>query len=74
MSSLEPRRRGGMSRSQRVDRGASLTMATLACGAVFVVSLVLAIAGVIGSGLPVLSLILGGILGFLAFRTVKPRS
>jgi hypothetical protein len=74
MSSPEPRRGRGLSRSQRVDRGANLVMASMASAAVFVVSLVLSIAGVIGGTLPLLSLILGAILGFSAYRSVKSRS
>jgi hypothetical protein len=73
MSNLEPRRRSGLSRSQRVDRGANLVMASMACAAVFVVSLVLSIAGVIGGTLPLLSLLLGAALGFTAYRSVKRR-
>jgi hypothetical protein len=73
MNSPEPRRGRGLSRSQRVDRGANLVMATMACAAVFVVSLILWIAGVIGGTLPLLSLILGAALGYTAYRSVKRR-
>jgi hypothetical protein len=73
MSSPEPRRPNRLSRSQRVDRGANLVMASMASAAVFVVSLVLWIAGVIGGTLPLLSLILGAALGYTAYRSVKRR-
>jgi hypothetical protein len=60
-----------LSRSQRVDRSANLVMASMGFGAVFVVSLVLAIAGVMGAAIPVLALIIGVVLALLARRSVR---
>jgi hypothetical protein len=60
-----------LSRSQRVDRSANLVMASMGFGAVFVVTLVLAIAGVMGATIPVLALIIGVVLALLARRSVR---
>jgi hypothetical protein len=60
-----------LSRSQRVDRSANLVMASMGFGAVFVVTLVLAIAGVMGATIPVLALIVGVVLALLARRSVR---
>jgi hypothetical protein len=60
-----------LSRSQRVDRSANLVMASMGFGAVFVVTLVLAIAGVMGAAIPVLALIAGVVLALLARRSVR---
>jgi hypothetical protein len=71
MNNLEPRKGRRMSRSQRVDRGANLVMATGAVTIVFGVTLILWIFGVIGGIFSFISLVVAVILGFLAYRTIK---
>jgi Flp pilus assembly protein TadB len=72
MSSLEPRRGSGMSRRQREQRGYQLVMVGGGAGLVSVVGFVLAIAGVIGYGLPLIALVVAVICIFLFRRLVGP--
>jgi hypothetical protein len=72
MSSLEPRRGGGMSRRDREQRGYQLVVAGGVSGVVAVVGGILAIAGVIGWGLPFVALIVAVICIFLFRRLVGP--
>jgi hypothetical protein len=71
MSNLVPGKRSNLSRSKRVDRASNLIMASGAAGLVFLVTLILAIAGVIGGGLPFAAAIVTAGLGFGAYRTIK---
>jgi hypothetical protein len=73
MNSLEPRRGSGMSRRQKVDRGYQLVVAGGISGAVAVVGLVLAIAGVIGAGIPLIAAIVA-VVCFVMFRRLVGRS
>jgi hypothetical protein len=72
MSSLEPRRGGGMSRRDREQRGYQLVVAGGVSGVVAVVGGILAIAGVIGWGLPFVALVVAVICIFLFRRLVGP--
>lgn len=70
MSDLSPRRRSGLSRRQREDRAYQLVVAGGIAGLVAVVGIVLAVIGVVGSGVPVLALIVAAICGLLFRKTV----
>jgi hypothetical protein len=70
MSSLEPRRPSRLSRSQKEKRGYQLVMVGGVSAAVAVVGLVLAIAGVIGSGIPLTAAIVAAICIVLFRRIV----
>ena len=72
MSSLEPRRGGGMSRRQREQRGYQLVVVGGISGLVTVVGGALAIFGVIGWGLPFIALIVAVICLLMFRRLVKP--
>ena len=72
MSSLEPRRGGGMSRRQKEQRGYQLVMIGGGAGLVTVVGGVLAILGVIGWGVPFIALVVAAICFFLFRRLVSP--
>ena len=72
MSSLEPRRGGGMSRRDRERRGYQLVVAGGVAGVVAVVGGILAIVGVIGWGLPFVALVVAVICVFLFRRLVGP--
>src|SRR4051794_41946406 len=72
MSSLEPRRGGGMSRRQREQRGYQLVVAGGISGVVTVVGGLLAIFGVIGWGLPLVALVVAGFFLFLFPRAGGP--
>lgn len=69
MSSLEPRRSGGMSRSQKEQRAYRLVVIGGTSAAVAVVGLILAVAGVIGSGIPLVALVVA-VLCAVLFRQV----
>jgi len=71
MSDLE--RRGGSrpSRKQRADRAYQLVLATGTFGVIGVAGIILAIAGIIGAGLPILALIIAAICFVLLRRTVR---
>jgi Flp pilus assembly protein TadB len=71
MSKLVPSKRSNLTRGKRVDRASNLILATGLGALVFVVALVLAIAGVIGGGLPLAAAIVTAGLGFGAYRTIK---
>jgi hypothetical protein len=72
MSDLE--RRGSYTpRKTREQRAYRLVIAGGALGAVGVVGIILAIAGVIGAGLPIIALILAGVCWFLFTRAVGRR-
>jgi hypothetical protein len=71
MSNLPSRRRGsGLSRSSREKRAYNLVVVGGGAALVAVVALVLAIAGVIGSGLFFVALIVAIVCGLLFRRTV----
>ncbi len=71
MSNLVPGKRSNLTRGKRVDRASNLILATGVGALVFVVTLVLAIAGVIGGGLPLVAAIVTAGLGLGAYRTLK---
>lgn len=71
MNDLIPRKRGGLSRNRRVDRGYNLVVASGVSGVVFAVTIVLAIAGAIGSGIPLLALLATAVFGYGAYRTIN---
>jgi hypothetical protein len=73
MANIE--RSGGRrpSRRQREQRAFQLTLATGGLTVVGVVGLVLAIAGVLGAGLPILALVLAAVCFFLLRRTLGVR-
>ena len=71
MGDLVPGKRGRLTRTQRVDRASNLIIASGVCAAIFVVAFVLAIVGVIGSGIPIVAAIAAGAFGFGAYRTIK---
>jgi hypothetical protein len=73
MNSLEPRRGGGLSRRQKEQWGYRLVFTGGLAGLVTVVGLVLAIAGVIGAGIPVLAAVVAVICFVLFRRLVAPR-
>ena len=62
-----------MTRRQREQRAYQLTLATGGFAVVTVVALVLAIAGVLGAGLPILTAILAVVCFVLLRRTVGGR-
>ena len=62
-----------MTRRQREQRAYRLTLATGGLAVVTVVALVLAIAGVLGAGLPILAAILAVVCFVLLRRTVGGR-
>jgi Flp pilus assembly protein TadB len=72
VNSLEPRRGSRMSRRQKEQRGYQLVVVGGGAGVVAVVGLVLAIAGVIGYGLPLVALVVAVICFFLFRRLVSP--
>jgi len=72
VNSLEPRRGGRMSRRQKEDRGFQLVMAGGVAGLVTVVGFVLAIAGVIGYGIPFIALIVAVVCLLMFRRLVGP--
>jgi hypothetical protein len=72
MSSLEPRRGGGMSRRDKEQRGFQLVVVGGGAGVVTVVGALLAIFGVIGWGLPIIALVVAVICLFLFRRMVGP--
>ena len=71
MSNLVPGKRSNVTRGKRVDRASNLILAAGACGLVFLVTLVLAIAGVIGGGLPLAVAVVTAGVGLGAYRTIK---
>ena len=71
MSELTPRPSGPMSRRGREQRAYRLVVAGGVAGTVGVVGLVLAVAGVVGFGLPVLALIVAAVCALLFRRTTS---
>jgi hypothetical protein len=71
MTDLSPRPGNRPSRSARQQRAYRLATTGGAAGVVFVVGLVLAIAGVVGAWLPVLALLVAIACGLLFRRTVS---
>jgi len=71
MSNLVPGKRSNLTRTKRVDRASNLIMASGGFGLIFIVTLVLAVAGVIGGGPPLVAAIITAALGFGAYRTIK---
>jgi hypothetical protein len=69
MSDLE-RSPSRLPRRAREQRAYRLVLATGALGVVAVVGIILAIAGVIGAGLPILAAVLAVVCGLLLRRTV----
>jgi hypothetical protein len=72
MSSLEPRRGGGMSRRQKEQRGYQLVLVGGGAGLVTVVGAALAIFGVIGWTLPLVAVVVAVICFFMFRRLVGP--
>jgi hypothetical protein len=70
MSDLERRPGSRPSRRQREQRSYRLVLATGALGVVAVVGTVLAIAGVIGGGIPFAAAVLAIVCGFLLRRSL----
>jgi hypothetical protein len=73
MADLERRPPSRVSRRQREQRAYRLVLATSALGVIAVVGIVLAIAGVIGGGIPFLAAVLAVISGLLLRRTLSGR-
>jgi hypothetical protein len=72
MSSLEPRRGGGMSRRDKEQRGYQLVVAGGISGVVTVVGGILAAVGVIGWGIPFIALVVAVICVLMFRRLVRP--
>jgi hypothetical protein len=70
MSDLQRRPGSGLSRSARERRAYRLAIAGGTAGAVFVVTFVLALVGVMGWGIPFLALIVAVLCGLVFRRTV----
>jgi hypothetical protein len=70
MADLERSRGQGMTRRQREQRAYQLTLATGGLALVTVVAAVLAVVGVIGGGLPVITAILAIVCFVLLRRTL----
>ena len=73
MADIERRPPSHLSRRRREQRAYRLVLATGVLGVVAVVGIVLAIAGVIGGGLPFLAAVLAAISGLLLRRTLNGR-
>jgi hypothetical protein len=73
MNSLEPRRPSGLSRSAKERRGYQLVVAGGVSATVAVIGFVLAIAGVIGSAIPLLAAVVAVICAVLFRRLVGGR-
>jgi ABC-type bacteriocin/lantibiotic exporter with double-glycine peptidase domain len=72
MGDLSPRPGGRLSRRTREQRAYRLVLAGSAAGVIAVVGLVLAIAGVLSLGIPVLAAIVAVVCLLLFRRTVSP--
>jgi fatty acid desaturase len=70
MADLERSRGPRLSRTQRRDRAYTLTLATGGLAVVAVVGVILAIAGVMGWGLPLLAIVLAVVAGLWLRRTL----
>jgi len=73
MSELERRPRSGMSRAAREQRAYRLMMIGGSAGLVAAVGFILAVAGVIGGGIPLIAAIVAVICFVLFRRTMSPR-
>jgi hypothetical protein len=73
MSDIDRRPPSRLSRRQREQRAFRLVLATGTLGAIAVVGVVLAIAGVIGGGIPFLAAVLAVVSGLLLRRTLSAR-
>ena len=72
MGDLNPRPGGRLSRRTREQRAYRLVVAGGAAGVIAVVGLVLAIAGILSFGIPVLAAIVAAVCLLLFRRTVSP--
>ncbi len=70
---LTPRPRRRLSRSERESRGYRLVVVGGVAGAISVVTAVLAIAGVLGWGVPFLTLVVAAVCGLLFRRLAGQR-
>ena len=70
MSDLEPSR-SRLPRRAREERAYRLVLATGVFGAIAVIGFILAIAGVIGSGIPLIAAVLAVICGLVFMRSVR---
>jgi hypothetical protein len=73
MNSLEPRRRSYLSRSQKERRGYQLVVVGGVSAAVAVVGFILAIAGAIGGGIPLVAAIVA-VICVIMFRRLTGAS
>lgn len=73
MSDLDRRSPSRLSRRQREQRAYRLVLATGTLGAIAVVGIVLAIAGVIGGTVPFLAAVLAVVCGLLLRRALSAR-
>jgi hypothetical protein len=73
MADLERRPPSHLSRRRREQRAYRLVLATGVLGAIAVVGVVLAIAGVIGGGIPFLAAVLAVVCGLLLRRALSGR-
>jgi len=73
MADIERRPPSRLSRRQREQRAFRLVLATGVFGVVAVVGIVLAIAGVVGGGIPFLAAVLAVACGLLLRRTLSGR-
>jgi len=71
MSDIERRRSSGLTRKQREQRAYRLVLATGTFGLIGAAGIILAFVGIIGAGLPILSLIIAAICFVLLRRTVR---
>jgi hypothetical protein len=70
MSELEPKR-SRLPRRAREERAYRLVLATAGFGAVAVIGFILAIADVIGAGIPLIAAVLSVVCGLLFTRAVR---
>ena len=73
MADIESRSPSHLSRRRREQRAYRLVLATATLGVIAVVGIVLAIAGVIGGGIPFLAAVLAAVSGLLLRRTLSGR-
>jgi len=71
MSDLQRRPGSGLSRSQRERRAYQLVLVGGGASVVAVVTVILAIAGVMGWGIPLIAIVVALAAGFLFRRTVR---
>jgi uncharacterized membrane protein len=73
MSDLDRRSPSRLSRRRREERAYLLVLATVTLGVIAVITIVLAIAGAIGGGVPFLAAVLAVVCGLLLRRTLSGR-